>query len=389
MPKTTYISIPLQTKWEKINENYDGETDGGAGSVGYMLGENMRGHAQAADADKLYILQPDETWKRLWKHSDSKWHDDDGIAKDPITRGNTYKVVTKENDENEGSRYITIMGWVPQLSSESKQYGDDDDATYETTFGAPYPANIDLDDANFPAFGIRGSAIENDTDDTDLVKVWNTSSADWDEMWMFDNKYYLASNATSTTLTLTDASEFKIGWYVCIMNDYKAECKQITDVDGNELTVSTMTNYADFMTAKHTFVYKFEPTRYNLDTSYTSGTSLVIGATPYFEAGDEIFITDGTNLEWDTIDSVSTNGGTTTITLDNGFDNGYTTGNNSYIWSRPKFGRWRKVDSSNPDPWAVATTGLIEISPTEGVLIERQEEDEEKSIVITRPYSRE
>jgi hypothetical protein len=205
---------------------------------------------------------------------------------------------------------------------------------------------------------------------------------------MYDNKYYLSSNATSTTLILTDASEFEVGWSVCVMNNEHGECVKINSINGNTLNVTTIDQEQLFTTAKHTFVYKFEPTRYDLDTSYTSGTTLVIDATPYFEAGDEIFITDGTNLEWDTIDSVSTNG-TTTITLDNGFDNGYTTGNDSYIWSRPKFGRWRKVDSSSPDPWAVATSGLSEIAPTEGVLIKRQEEDEERSIVITRPYSRE
>jgi hypothetical protein len=277
------------------------------------------------------------------------------------------------------------MGWVPQLAWESKEYGSDDDAAYQSTFGAPYPGSIDLDRANFPAFGIRGSAVESDTDDTDLIRVWNTSTGDWDEQWMYDNKYYLASDATATTLTLTDASQFEEDWYVCVMNDEHAECVQISLVSSNTLTVSTMTDYSYFTTANHTFVYKFEPTRYNLDTSYVSGTSLIIAATPYFEAADEIFITDGTNLEWDTIASVSTNG-TTTITLDNGFDNGYTTGNNSYVYGRPKFGRWRKIDSSNPDPWAAATSGLAEISPTEGVVVERQDEDKESSIVISKPY---
>ena len=283
-----------------------------------------------------------------------------------------------------------MLGWVPELASEAKQYGDDDTAPFDTSFGAPYPTDLDIDETHFPAFGIRGSAVENDTDDTDLVKVWNMSSEDWDQMWMFDNRYYLAQNATSTTLVLTDASDFEEDWYVCVMNDEHGECVQITSINGNTLTVTTIDQEQLFTTAKHTFVYKFEPTRYDLTTSYTSGTSLVIGATPYFEAGDEIFITDGTNLEWDTIDSVSTNGGTTTITLDNGFDNGYTTENNSYIYSRPKFGRWRKITSggSNNDPGAKETEGLAEISPTEGALIKRQEEDKERSIVITRPYNR-
>ena len=80
---------------------------------------------------------------------------------------------------------------------------------------------------------------------------------------------------------------------------------------------------------------------------------------------------------------------TTTITLTDKFSEDYSA-SNSFVWTRPKYGRWRKcVSGDHNDTWASATDGLTELSPREGIIIKRLDEKKEKSIVITRPYSRE
>ena len=175
------------------------------------------------------------------------------------------------------------------------------------------------------------------------------------------------------------------------MNDDHAECAEVQSVDGDTLTTEeSMQDWWYFTTANNTFVYKFEPTRHALTANYSSpGTTIEIDSTPFFEEDDEIFITHTgaePTLEWDTIDSVSTNGGATTITLDNGFDSSYTTGNNAYIWSRPKFGRWRKVTSgTNNDPWAKATSGLTDLKPEKGFMIKCNKDPKKRFIVHERP----
>ncbi len=205
-------------------------------------------------------------------------------------------------------------------------------------------------------------------------------------MYMYDNKYYLSSNATSTTLTFDGASEFNTGWTICVMNNDKAEGVQVQSRNGNTLTVTSMDHYASYTTANNTFVYKFEPTRFALTTSYTGGTTIYINANEYFEDGDEIFITDDneSNLEWGTVDSVSADN--TTITLEAAFSSSYLTGNGAYIYSRPKFGRWRYLkDGSNNDPWAKSIDGLSDVKPDKSFMMKCNKDPKRRFIVHERP----
>jgi hypothetical protein len=246
----------------------------------------------------------------------------------------------------------------------------------------PYASLKDLDDMDFLSFGFRGTAVEAGNGEADHVQVWNSATSGWSTMYVYDNKYYLASNATSTTLPLDDASEFNTGWTICVMNGDYAEWVQIQSKNGNTLTVTTMTHYSSYTTANNTFLYKFDPTRYALTTSYTGGTTLYVGANNYFEAGDEVFITDEneSDLEWGVIDSISSDG--TTIMLEAAFSSSYLTGNGAYIHSRPKFGRWRYLkDGSGNDPWAKSIEGLTDVKPDKGFMIKCNKDPRRRFVV--------
>ncbi len=181
----TLISIPLQTKFEEVNDG-----------VGPMIAERLQGACCPENAHQLLLGHWDESQelfeeKLLWLNDANppQWVDLEGTpADDLIEPSDAIRLLVRGWDD--APPVITFTGFVPMDVALFVRIREKGLAKLETAWGLSYPIKTTLNDIPFLAFGAIGKPLA-EKGDADNMLIWPIGGPDWKKLWLRDDGIWM------------------------------------------------------------------------------------------------------------------------------------------------------------------------------------------------------
>ncbi len=179
-PGWNLISVPLQTRYDGINE-----PDDEALRVGRMIGERL------PDGTKLYMWvfiegeeeNPDyyDNEELVWDVSEQKWQKDGDPSQRDLVRGDA---AVLNMPAQGGPPVITFLGWVPMDLGKAARIHWEGKEDLEVAWGNPYPAMISLEDIPFLAYGYETRTQYSEPDIVKILPRGASSQGDWIKLYL-------------------------------------------------------------------------------------------------------------------------------------------------------------------------------------------------------------